>query len=307
MWQYAGYIAAVPLPRSIALVGCGAWGEHILRDLVMLGCDVEVVARSEASIDRAQQGGAQRIVGSIDALTAPDGVIVAVPTTLHAVVLDQVLDIGVPVFVEKPLTNDPVSALRFQGQDQLFVMDKWRYHPGVEMLRVCADDRRFGKMLGLQTIRQGLFNSHSDVDAIWILMPHDLSIILEVAGEIPTPVAATGHVINGEASLLGILEGGVGIDVSSRSNVYRREVRVWFEEAVVTLSDAYADFLDVRSTIGGHEPTASQLPLSSRLPLEAELEAFLGYLNGGPPPRSSAADGTLIVQRVQQLRDLAGI
>jgi hypothetical protein len=99
----------------------------------------------------------------------------------------------------------------------------------------------------------------------------------------------------------------VGIDVSSRSNVYRREVRVWFESAVVTLSDAYANFLDVRSTIGGHEPAASQLPLSTRLPLEAELDAFLVYLRGGPPPRSSAAEGALTVQRVQQLRELAGI
>jgi predicted dehydrogenase len=273
----------------------------------MLGCDVDVVARSEASINRARQGGARSIVGSIDGLTTPDGVIVAVPTTVHAVVLDQVLGIGVPVFVEKPLTNDPVSALRFQGQDQLFVMDKWRYHPGVEMLRVCADDRRFGRILGMQTIRHGLFNSHADVDAIWILVPHDLSIILEVVGHIPTPVAATGHVVNGEASMLGILEGGMGIDVSSRSNIYRREVRVWFEVAVVTLSDAYADFLDVRSTIGGQEPPTSQMPLSSRLPLEAELVAFLGYLRGGPAPRSSAAEGALTVQRVQELRDLAGI
>jgi predicted dehydrogenase len=273
----------------------------------MLGCDVDVVARSEASINRARQGGARSIVGSIDALTPPDGVIVAVPTTVHAAVLDQVLQIGVPVFVEKPLTNDPVSAQRFQGRDQLFVMDKWRYHPGIELLRVCVDDRRFGKMRGLQSVRHGLFNSHSDVDAIWILLPHDLSIILEVVGDIPAPVAASGHVINGEANLLGILEGGVGIDVSSRSNVYRREVRVWFEDAVVTLSDAYVDFLDVRSTIGGQEPAASRLPLSTRLPLEAELDAFLRYLGGGPPPRSSAAEGVLTVQRVQQLRDLAGI
>jgi len=273
----------------------------------MLGCDVDVVARSEDSMNRARHGGARRILGSIDELTNPDGVIVAVPTTLHAAVLDQVLEIGVPIFVEKPLTNDPVSALRFQGRDQLFVMGKWRYHPGVELLRVCADDRRFGKIRGMQTVRHGLFNSHSDIDAIWILMPHDLSIVLEVVGNIPAPVAATGHVINGEASLLGILEGGVGIDVSSRSNIYRREVRVWFESAVVTLSDAYADSLDVRSTIGGHEPAASRLPLSPRLPLEAELDAFLGYLAGGPPPKSSAAEGVLTVQRVQQLRDLAGI
>lgn len=297
----------MPSPLSIALVGCGSWGRHILRDLVALGCEVSVVARSEESIERARDGGAHTIVDTIEALTAPDGVILAVPTTLHAEVLDAALKLDVPVFVEKPLTNDPVTARRFEHRNDLFVMDKWRYHPGVEMLRVCVQDERFGAMRGMQTIRHGLYNSHSDVDAIWILAPHDLSIILEVTGDLPRPIAAAGHVVGGEASLLGILEDGVGIDVSSRSNVYRREVRVWFDEAVVTLSDGYSKALEVRITVDGQEPDSTQLPLGSRLPLEAELDAFVGYLRGGPPPRSSAAEGVLIVERVQQLRDLAGI
>jgi predicted dehydrogenase len=278
-----------------------------LRDLVSLGCQVSVVARSEASITRAREGGALAIVASIDDLRAPQGVVVAVPTTMHAEVLGSVLKLGVPVFVEKPLTNDPVTARRFEHRDDLFIMDKWRYHPGVEMLRDCVQDQRFGGMRGLQTVRHGLFNSHSDVDGIWILVPHDLSIILEVTGEVPRAIAAVGHVVGGEANLIGILEGGVGIDVASRSNVYRREVRIWFDTAVVTLSDAFSDALDIRTTVGGKEPVASQLPIGSTLPLKAELDAFLGFLRGGPPPRSSAAEGALIVERVQQLRDLAGV
>ncbi|HLF43829.1 MAG TPA: Gfo/Idh/MocA family oxidoreductase [Acidimicrobiia bacterium] len=297
----------MPSPLSIALVGCGSWGRHILRDLVAFGCEVTVVARSEASIARAREGGAHTIAQSIEALTAPDGMVVAVPTTLHAEVLDTALKLDVPVFVEKPLTNDPVTARRFEHRNHLFVMDKWRYHPGVEMLRICVADGRFGAMRGMQTIRHGPYNSHSDVDAIWILTPHDLSIILEVTGDVPRPIAAAGHVVGGEGSLLGILEGGIGIDVSSRSNVYRREVRVWFDQAVVTLSDGYSKALEVRITVDGQEPVSTQLPLGSRLPLEAELDAFVGHLRGGPPPRSSAAEGVLIVERVQQLRDLAGI
>ena len=58
----------VPPPLSIALVGCGAWGKNILRDLVSLGCEVNVVARSEASISRAREGNARSIVDSVEAL-----------------------------------------------------------------------------------------------------------------------------------------------------------------------------------------------------------------------------------------------
>jgi predicted dehydrogenase len=268
---------------------------------------VEVVARSEASRSRAGSGGAHSIVGSIEELTAPDGVVVAVPTSVHAEVLDEVSELGVPIFVEKPLTNDPVVAQRFRYRDELFVMDKWRYHPGVEMLRECVNDQRFGAMLGIQTIRHGLFNGHSDVDALWILAPHDLSIVLEVTGGIPEPVAAIGHIVDGESSLLGILGGGISVDISSRSNIYRREVRVWFEKAVVAMADGHSDTLEVRTTRAGREPLADQIPVGSRLPLEAELSAFLRHLEGGPPPRSSAAEGVLNVERVQRLRDLAQV
>jgi len=51
---------------------------------------------------------------------------------------------------------------------------------------------------------------------------------------------------------------------------------------------------------------AERRPISSELPLLRELRAFVEHLEGGPPPRSSAAGGATIVQRVEQLRGLAG-
>jgi hypothetical protein len=49
------------------------------------------------------------------------------------------------------------------------------------------------------------------------------------------------------------------------------------------------------------------IPIAGDLPLLLELEAFVGHLQGGPPPRSSAATGAGIVERIQELRTLAGI
>ena len=69
-------------PRMVVgLVGCGDWGRHILRDLVALGCDVPVVARSQESIARAEEGGAAEIVASIASLPTLDGAVVATPAT----------------------------------------------------------------------------------------------------------------------------------------------------------------------------------------------------------------------------------
>ena len=121
----------------VGLVGCGNWGRHILRDLVALGCEVPVVARSRESIARAEEGGAVTTVGVVRALPTLDAVVVATPTTTHAVVLEEVLQRDVPVFCEKPLTDDPEAAERLAARapDTLFVMDKWRYQPGGERAR----------------------------------------------------------------------------------------------------------------------------------------------------------------------------
>src|SRR5687767_15883213 len=110
----AGPIVATPLGSArvstIGLIGCGDWGRHILRDLKALGCTVPVVARSPASVARATEGGADAVVGELDALGAVDGVVVATPTATHAAVIGALLPLGVPVFSEKPLCPDPHAA-----------------------------------------------------------------------------------------------------------------------------------------------------------------------------------------------------
>lgn len=291
----------------IAQVGVGEWGKNILRDLVALGCQVTAVARSEASILRARQHGAIAIVDNVVDIEHQDAIVVAVPTSNHAEVLDQVLSYDRPVFVEKPLTNNVESAARFRSCDQLFVMDKWRYHPGVLAMKGLIQQGTYGSLKGIHTTRHSLFNPHPDTDAVWILAPHDLSIILELTGSVPEPLAAVGYKNGIESSLHALLEGSMSIDVSSRANVHRREIRVAFEEAVVALSDGYSDVLEVKLTRQGSEPAQTSIPIGSELPLKAELESFLSYVRGGRKPRSSAAEGVMIVERIHQMREMAGI
>src|SRR5215212_9753121 len=121
---------------DIALVGVGRWGRNVLRDLVDLGCRVTAVARGAGTAERARALGAHAIVGSLDELPDVAGAVVVTPTATHAEVVESLLDRDVPVFVEKPLAPDADTARRLAalGEGRLFVMDKWRYHPGVEEL-----------------------------------------------------------------------------------------------------------------------------------------------------------------------------
>jgi predicted dehydrogenase len=294
---------------SVGLVGCGHWGRHILRDLKLLECTVHVVARSDASVERARAGDADTIVTTSAELPDVAGIVVAVPTNLHADIIDQVLPRGVPVFVEKPLTDDPDAARRLGACPGLFVMDKWRYHPGVEALRDLARSGDLGAPTLLTTVRHSRFNPHSDVDAVWILAPHDLAIILEVLGSLPAARTAVGESRGLDASLVAVLgdDPPCVVHISSRTAEHRREIRVHFREAVAMLLGGYEDAVQVRHDVPGAEPRIERIPISTELPLLRELRAFVGHLDGGPPPLSSAADGAAVVERIAELRALAGI
>jgi predicted dehydrogenase len=296
----------------VGLVGCGRWGRYILRDLVTLGCVVAVVARSEESRVRAREGGAAAIVADVASLPKLDGVVVATTTSTHARVIDELLERDVPIFTEKPLTDDPVAAagLAERAPDRLFVMDKWRYHPGVLELAAIAREERLGRVSRLSTVRIGWGNPHDDVDAVWVLAPHDLSIALEVMGVVPRPRHATAQVLGGEILGLTAVLGADGwwqaLDVSARSPQRTRRVELHCAEGVAVLAGGWDEHVSIfREGADGPEETRVETP--GELPLLAELRAFVDHLAGGAAPKSSAAEGAAIVAALADLRRLAGV
>lgn len=299
----------------VGLVGCGKWGRHILRDLRLSGAEVTVVARSEASRARAEEGGALAIVDSVAELPDAHGYVVASPTDLHARHLLALAPRGVPMFVEKPLCVrlDDARRIAEAAPGRVFVMDKWRYHPGVEELARIARTEEFGPVVGLACRRISWGNPHDDVDGVWILLPHDLSIAREVLGHYPEPVAAVGDVgrdgVKGLTAILGNAP-WFTTEVSIRGDSHTRTVALHCADAVVELGDGYADELVIRRTddatlLAKVEPT--RRAFSKEWPLLREVRAFVEHLRGGAPPRSDLDDSVEAVQRLVELRRLAGL
>jgi predicted dehydrogenase len=296
-------------PR-VALVGCGRWGRHVLRDLIALGCEVPVVARSEASSERAREGGAAEIVAEVSSLKEVEGVVVVTPTATHAEVVEEALGLGVPVFVEKPMTADVDSARRLAAiaPDRLFVMDKWRYHPGVRELARIAQSGELGPPVGLHSRRVTLGHRYSDVNTVWIHAPHDLAIALDVLGEVPEPRLAVPELVDGEIAGLTVVLGEspwMVLEVSTLAPAHRRELRLVCEQGVAQLDGGYAEHVVVARAGKIQEDAVERRAIVGELPLLAELRAFVEHLRGGPPPQSSAADALVIVERVAATIDLA--
>lgn len=298
--------------ERVGLVGCGAWGRLVLRDLLSLGCEVHVAAASEASRDQARVAGARSVVPAVGQLPEVEGVVVVTPTVSHAEVIESLLGRGVPVFCEKPLTADVCEAERLVAacEGRLFVMDKWRHHPGVEALAVLARSGELGPPIGLRTTRVGWTNTQPDIDTAWLLAPHDLSIALELLGHIPAPRSAVaereGDRITGMTATLGTSPWLV-FEVSSRRRRHFREVRLFCRDGVAVLPDGHAGHIAIQPAApsGSTPPALALRPALGELPLLRELRTFVSHLRGGPPPKSSAAEGLAVVRAIAELRRLA--
>ena len=294
----------------IALIGHGRWGRHILRDLLALGCRAAVVDHGDGNRASALSAGADSAVAEIEDLPGRiDGVVIAVPATVHVAAIERALPFGVPIFVEKPLSTNEAEARRIArlAGGRLHVMEKWRYHPGIVELARMARSSELGAVRALRLRRIGWGHHYEDCDAVWTLLPHDLSIAQEILGPLRGPVFATG--VNGAdgrpAEMLIVLgeKPSVTIEVSALRPVRERSVTLICESGTACLPDAYASaILVVRPTETEPQPRA----IAQTMPLYEELRVFVAHLNGGPAPKGSIGQSLDAIRIVGLARRLAG-
>jgi len=295
----------MPMP-PVLLVGCGRWGRNILRDLAIIGRPTVVVDTSPEALAAAAPF-ARATYRSLDLHEHVAGVIIATPATDHVATIERIARLRMPIFVEKPLApriEDAERAVALTG-NRLFVMDKWRYHPGIEALGALARSGELGPVRAMRTWRVGWGHTHEDIDPIWTLLPHDLSIVREILGFVPPAVHAIAERgvdrVWGMTACLGADPVCV-IEVSARRPEHRRRIEVIFDTAVAFLDGDRDTLIQIRSDDGHREISVGDEP-----PLRRELQTFVSHLDGGPPPKSSGHDGVAVVRRICELRRLAGL
>lgn len=301
-------------PIRLGLIGYGIWGEKILQTLLTLGVRPDVVETSEPRRKAAIAAGARSASDEIAALPAVDGIIVATPATNHCQLVLRLLDqFSCPLFVEKPLTADADEARLIvrEGGTRVFVMHIWRYHPGIRALAEIARSGELGSVAGVRTVRTNWTSPRTDVDSLWNLAPHDISIALAVLGFIPEPrfvlAERQGSRICG---LIGVCGESpwLALEVSNRYRDKRREVRLHCDGGVAVMTDPDAGFIEITREGDTRIPFDSrteQRPVSRQSALGLELGSFIDYLGGGPAPPTDAAEGLAVVETLMRLQHMA--
>ena len=296
---------------TLGLIGCGIWGRVILRDLKDLGHRVWVVEPdTTARLEIA--GIADKVVSDVSTLPGVSGLVVATPASTHFAVVSSLLSREVPILCEKPLTTDieEARALVARAGGRLFVGHVWCYHPGVEELAKIARTAELGPVLALRSTRTNWASPRRDVDSVWNLAPHDLSLAQYILGSIPEPRYAHAEIVHGRCvGMIGILGSTPSaiFEVSNRFREKRREIRLHCREGVAVLGDPDSGQIEITRGGPGGKPELELRAVDREPALLRELRAFCAFLNGGVAPRASAADGLAVVEALEALRGLAGL
>lgn len=185
----------------VAVVGCGYWGSKHVRVLSSLpGVDRVVVVDPNPRARESLLAAFPAALGAADletALPLVDAVIVATPPSQHAVAASMALAAGRHVMIEKPITTTAVDAVRLVAEARragliLMAGHTFEFNAAVRELRRRIDGGELGRIFYINAARLNLGLYRPDVNVVWDLAPHDISIMNYLLQSTPTTVTAWG-------------------------------------------------------------------------------------------------------------------
>ena len=301
------------VPR-VAAVGCGQWGQNIVRNLAELGalsavCDIN----SDVALEFSNRYGVPaRSLNDILNDDASVGVAVASPAALHVTHAGEALRAGKHVFVEKPLalTASEGHALAHLAKHErriLMVGHLLQYHPLVRKLFELVHSGHLGEIKHISCNRLHVGRVRKEENVIWSLAPHDISVILTILGELPTRVAVeASSILDSEVADIASIHMEFGNGVNTHVNVswlnpYKEQrLTVLGSKASVVFDDGaeWDDRLTIydRQTKSGNlrpwkkRSDGERVLVTRQEPLREECSHFLQSILTGGTPRTDASE-----------------
>jgi predicted dehydrogenase/acetyltransferase-like isoleucine patch superfamily enzyme len=309
---------AVSSPR-IAVAGCGYWGVNLVRNFAGLGALAAVIdaRRGVAAEVSAKYQVAARDWSPALADPAIYAVAIATPAEQHARMVTEALEAGKHVFVEKPLALRHAEGARLVGEAEkrslvLMVGHLLQYHAAFIKMRALVREGALGRLRYVYSNRLNFGKLRREENILWSFAPHDISMILALAGESPVSVHTEGsfylHPSIADTTTMH-LRFASGVD----AHVYVSWLHPFKEQKLVVIGDkAMAVFDDglpwqQKLTLFPHsidwidgqpEPrkaTGQAVELAESEPLRDECRHFLESVAAGTNARTDGREGLAVL------------
>ena len=300
-------------PLRIAVIGAGHLGRHHARILSSLP-DVTLAAVVDTQPERAAEvaaaSGTTALTEHGDLFGTVEGVVVAVPTEVHAEIAVPFLERGVPVLVEKPMSRtvedaDRMIAAAAAGGTILAVGHTERHNPAVAMALRLVTSPRF-----IEVHRLSAFPDRSlDIDVVFDLMIHDLDVILAIVGSEVVSIEAVGvPVLTPKYDIANVrlrfASGCIANITASRISKDRvRKIRFFQRDAYLSVDYASQEVEGYRLVRRepGPKIEGGAIPIEHEEPLKRELVDFVRAIRSGGSPLVDGAGGRRALQLAAEI------
>jgi len=315
----------------IGVIGYGYWGPNVVRNLHRVeGSRVAMVCdKSPEMLRRVNQTYPEikTTTNSCDVLCSAeiDAVAVITPVWTHFELAKKALENGKHVFVEKPFTSDSAQAeelIKLAERKGLCIMvdHTFIFTGAVRKIRQLVDQNALGSLYYYDSTRVNLGLFQHDVNVIWDLAPHDLSIMDYVIGKKAEAVSATGQThLNGHediAFLTVYFPGKViaHINVNWLSPVKVRTTLIGGEKKMLVWNDLEADEkikvydkgVDIKSREGVYRMLVNYRSGDMWSPqvepaeaLKTELDYFIDCIGNSKKPINDGHAGWRVVKMLE--------
>lgn len=188
---------------NIGVIGCGYWGPRLVRNFarqslcsVTMACDLQ---EDRLAPIRADYPYIRTVTKASEMIENADldCVAIATPVHTHYPLAKAALEAGKHVFLEKPLTMSSSEAedlvrIAEERNRVLMVDHVFLFTGAVEKIKEIVSSGDLGDILYFDSIRVNLGLFQHDVNVMWDLAPHDLSIMLHLVEKKPVAVSAVG-------------------------------------------------------------------------------------------------------------------
>jgi len=314
---------------KVGVIGYGYWGPNIVRNLLSHpDISVAVVAdqrkqrllalkKTYPSIATVSEG------KDVIAAKGIDAIAIATPVNSHYSLVRAALAAGKHVLVEKPLAaslHDAESLVAYAQKKSLVVMvdHTYIYSGAIETMKKLVDSGEIGLLQSFTSMRFNLGLFQSDINVIWDLAAHDLSILLYLVEKEPALVNATGisHTENGLENIAYITmrykDGMIAhVGVSWVSPVKIRQILVSGDRKMIAYDDTQASEkvkvydagYSVRTDVEKQRLYMDYRSGDILVPkvrtteaLEGVIEDFVRAMSSGVRPRSDAEFGLKVIR-----------
>jgi predicted dehydrogenase len=189
-------------PIRMGVIGCGYWGPNLIRNFVEIPTS-EVIIVADLKEERLSSISARypkiKVTKNYKDLYEQDldAVVIATPPATHYSLAKESLEQGLHVLVEKPITvnshfAEELIKIAVENEAVLMVGHTFEYNAAVHTLKQLIDSGELGTIHYIDSARLSLGLYQRDMNVLWDLAPHDISILLYILGRHPISVSAHG-------------------------------------------------------------------------------------------------------------------